>query len=267
MCAVSLADLDDRALDAEYASRFLTFDIETIPARVEMTTYDLKLRNPYIHHSNVVEPGGMASWSAKWLNEPNRVWHMNLWEHGEQRMLAGLHQALTAASYVITYNGDRFDLQKARGYFARAGLPPFTQPRSIDLIKTVRTFGWESNSLDYACRMMGVRRKIDNDGVKSIAAAIDGDRDAQKRVRTYNNGDVYSTEELYLALRPWIKNHPVIGYPSDNRLRCPRCLSLDHERVGVIQAVVMRYAQYRCSKCTGLFRSMETTRISDARAL
>lgn len=246
------------------ASRILTFDIETIPARVEMDVYDLKLRNPYLHHSKVVEPGRMFSWGAKWYHEPHAVRYR---DHRHPDMLRELWELLDSAAYVIHYNGDRFDLRKVRGYFARAGLPPFRQPKSIDLIKTVRTMGWESNSLDYATRMCGVRRKVDNGGAGRIAAALSGDEQAYRDVRTYCVGDVRATEDLWDVLRPWIKSHPIMGYPGDDRLRCPRCLSTDVRDVGAVQAVVIRYRQHRCGSCAGLFRSTVHSRAGSARAL
>lgn len=245
-------------------SKILTFDIETIPAKVEIETYDLKLRNPYIHHANVVEPGRMFSWGAKWYHEPHSVMYR---DHRHPDMLTDLWSLLDAAAYLVTYNGERFDLRKVRGYFAREGMPPFRAPKSIDLIKTVRTMGWESNSLDYACRMFGIRRKVDNGGAGRIRHALAGDESAYRDVRTYCVGDVRATEDLFDAARPWIPNHPIMGYPADDSTRCPRCLSTDVQDVGAWQAQVIRYRQWRCRDCTGIFRTTMHSRVGVVRAL
>ena len=246
------------------ASRVLIFDIETIPARVEFDTYDLKLRNAYIPHKNVKEPGRMLAWGAQWYHEPHSVMYRDM-RHPD--MLKDLWSLLDSASYVVTFNGDRFDLKKVRGYFARAGLPPFRQPKSIDLIKTARTFGFESASLDFTCRMFGVRRKIDNGGAANWKGCLAGDEQAWKSMRTYCTGDVRSTTELWDALRPWIPGHPIMGYPGDDTTRCPRCLSTDVTDVGAVQAQVIRYRQFRCSSCTGLFRTTVHSRTGIVRAL
>lgn len=264
---MSLADLaHEAAFDRTHLdeANILTFDIETVPARVEFDTYDLRLRSPYVHHTNVVRPGQMLAWAAKWYHEPSRVMYRDL-RHPD--MLGDLWKLLDHASYTVTFNGDKFDLRKVRGYFARAGLPPFRKPKSIDLIKAARTFGFESASLDFTCRMFGVRRKIDNGGASLWRACLDGDDKAWRDMRTYNVGDVRATEDLFDALRPWIPNHPIMGYPADDNVHCPRCTSEDVTECGAVQAVVIRYRQFRCSNCTGLFRTTIHSRAGVVRAL
>lgn len=246
------------------SANILIWDIETIPALVEFETYDLKLRNPYVAHKNVKRPGRMFSWSAKWLHEPDKVMYS---DHRYKNMLPRLWKLLDKASYSVTFNGDSFDFKRVKGYFAREGMPPFRMPKSIDLIKTMRTLGFESNSLDYSCRMLGVRRKIDNGGAGRIADALAGDKQAYKDVRYYNEGDVLATEELYIALLPWLKNPPHIGFAADDNPRCPRCGSDQLENAGVHQAVVIRYRQMRCLSCQGLCRTTAHSRASVTRGI
>lgn len=252
--------LDREVLDA---ANILIFDIETTPATVQHEVYDLKMRNPYIHHGNVVKPGAMLCWSAQWFHEPNRVMYRDI-RHPD--MLTDLWRLLDHASYVVGYNSDRFDLRKVRGYFAREGLPPIRPPKSIDLIKTSRTLGFESASLDYSCRMFGVRRKIDNGGASLWRRCVeDDDPKAWRDMRTYNVGDVRATTELFMAMLP-IMRMPVVGYP-DDQLRCPRCGSTDVHDDGAFQAQVIRYRAYRCHGCTGVFRTTFHSRISTAHAV
>lgn len=249
------------------ASNVLVFDIETKPARVEMDTYDLKLRNPYIHHRNVVEPGGMIAWAAHWLHEPGVVHYADM---HDDRMHERLWELLDKASYVVSYNGDNFDLRRARGYFARLGYPPFRKPKSIDLIKAVRTFGIESNSLEYACRMFDTPHKKlaeETGGAGNWRGVVDGDPLARKLMRRYCTHDVRATADLYLSLLPWIPNHPHMGFAADDdALRCPRCGSDDHSDAGVVQAVVVRYRGRRCNNCTGHFRTTFHSRVGSSRA-
>lgn len=249
----SEGEVDRSVLDV---ANILIFDIETIPATVN--TYDLKTN--WIAHQNVVTPGDILCWSAGWYHEPGKTMFMDRVNHGYDEMLLGLWELLDQASYVVGWNSDRFDLKKARGYFARAGLPPFRPPKSIDLMKTAKTFGFESVSLDYTARMFGVRRKVQNGGAANWKACMDGDQEAWKLMRTYNRGDVLTTVELFDAMRPWITNHPNLGLAVDGEKRCPRCGSEDLAEVGVHQAVVVRYRMSRCGNCKGLSRSTARTR-------
>jgi hypothetical protein len=252
--------LDRSAL---YASNILCFDIETIPATV--TTYDLKPN--WISHKNVVTPGEMLCWSAGWYHEPGKVSFMDRQHEGYDGMLIGLWNLLDKASYVVGWNSDRFDLKKVRGYFARAGLPPFRPPKSIDLVKAARTFGFESASLDYTARMFGVRRKVDNGGAANWQRCMAGEEEAWALMKEYNEGDVLATIDMFDALRPWIPNHPHMGFAADDEKRCPRCGSDDLTDVGVTQAVVIRYRMHRCGNCGGLSRSTIHSRASVTRAV
>jgi len=265
---MNLADLTARVLDRTVldSAKILTWDIETIPALVEFETYDLKMRNPYIAHKNVKRPGGMFSWGAKWLHEPHTVMYR---DHRSPSMLEDLWRLLDEAAYSVTYNGDGFDFKRVRGYMVRAGLPPFRMPKSIDLIKTVRQLGFESASLDYACRMTAAtdRRKVDNGGAGRIRDALAGDEQAYKDVRVYCGGDVRATEDLYIALLPWLKNPPHVGFAADDEPRCPRCGSTELQRDGVHQAVVIRYTQWRCLNCRGLCRTTAHSRASVTRGV
>lgn len=250
------------------ASNVLVWDIETRPAHVEMDVYDLKLRNPYINHRNVTQPGGMVAWGAHWLHEPGTVHYADI---HDPNMHERLWELLDAASFDVTYNGIRFDHHKVRGYFARIGMPPPRPSRPIDLIRTVRTFGLESNSLEYACRMFDTEHKKlaeQTGGANNWRGVIAGDPTARSLMRRYCVGDVRATADLYLSLLPWIPAHPHVGFSAhDQELRCPRCGSDDHHDVGVWQAQVVRYRQHRCGNCMGTFRSTFHSRVARSRSI
>lgn len=262
--AQAVREIDTTALQA---SNVLVYDIETRPAHVEFDTYDLKLRNPYLPHTTIVEPGGMVAWGAHWLHEPGVVHYADILQPDMHERLWDL---LDRSSYVVTYNGDRFDQRKVRGYFAREGMAPPRPSKSIDLIKTVRTFGLESNSLAYACRTFGTEHQklIETGGANNWRGLVAGDPVARRLERTYCVGDIRATTDLYLSLLPWIPNHPHMGFSAhDEQMRCPRCGSADHEDVGAYQAVVIRYRQHRCHNCKGLFRSVRHSRAGLSRAV
>ena len=244
------------------ASNILAFDIETVPA--EGWFWHPKVS--YIPWKHITKPGDILSWSAGWYHEPGETHYMDRVRWDYDQMLQELWNLLDQASYAVTWNGDGFDLKKVRGYFARAGFPPFRPPKSIDLMKTARTFGFESSSLGYTAQQFGVLEKIDNGAVASWEDALNGDEEALARLEVYNRGDVLTTLELFDAMRPWIVNHPHIGFAADDLARCPRCGSADLTDVGVVQAIVIRYRQHRCGNCGGLCRSTVHSRASVTRA-
>ena len=254
------AALDKSVLNA---SNILCLDIECIP----MEAWAWSPRVSYIPWKNITKAGDMLSWAAGWYHEPGETHYMDRikWDYDE--MLQGLWELLDKASYVVGWNSDRFDLKKVRGYFARAGLPPFRPPKSIDLMKTARTFAFESSSLGYTAKQFGVTEKIDNGAVASWQDVMAGDEEARQRLEEYNRGDVQTTLELFDAMRPWIVNHPHIGFAADDLKRCPRCGSDDLTDVGVYQAQVIRFKMHRCGNCKGLSRSTYHSRASITRTV
>jgi len=245
------------------AANVLAFDIETVPA--EGWFWHPKIT--YLPWRNITKAGDVLSFAAGWYHEPNQTIYFDRIKWSYEEMLQELWNLLDKASYVVGWNSDGFDLKKVRGYFARNGFPPFRPPKSIDLMKTARTFGFESASLGFTAKQFGVTEKIDNGAVASWQDVMAGDEEARDRLEEYNRGDVTTTLELYDAMRPWIVNHPHMGFAADDLERCPRCGSDDLSDAGVIQAVVIRYRQKRCGNCGGLCRSTFHSRSSITRAV
>ena len=83
----------------------------------------------------------------------------------DKELCKELHRILSGADTVITHNGDRFDLKRARARFAINGLPPLRPLKSIDTLKIARKyFAFESNKLDDLGIFLGVGRKIKTGG-------------------------------------------------------------------------------------------------------
>lgn len=250
------------------APNILVWDIETTPAKVSYNTYDLRQRSKYIPHKYVEEPGEMASWAAGWIDTPSQVEYMDLHQEG---MYQRLWELLDKADYTVTYNGDRFDHKKVRGYFARLGMAPPSSSKSIDLYKTAAQLGFESKSLEYVCRLLNTphQKLVEETGGawQLWEGVVKGDETSRKLMRTYAVGDVRATADLYVALLPWIKNHPNMNKSSEHVVSCPRCGSEDYTNAGTYLAQVIRYQEHRCTSCKGLFRSVFHSRQAFSKSL
>lgn len=259
--------VDDTILKA---SNIWCFDIEWVP----LLGYTYNTYKAYMNPKWVVQPGHMLSWSAASYEHPERVYSMDI-RSGAEDMLSGLWKVLDHASYAVTYNGGDpganggYDFPKVKGELARLGLEMPRPPRSIDLFKTVRGMGWDYKSLYWAAKMMGTRTKVDNGGASLWwDCVVEDDPKAWKDLRSYNAGDVRATLDLYDALRPYIRNHPPVGFAAkDDEIRCPRCGSSEVRLAGTYQAQVIRYSQFRCENCRGLFRTTLHSRLQQVKAL
>ena len=77
--------------------------------------------------------------------------------------------------------------------------------------------------------------------------------------------DVEILEDVYLHLRPWIKNHPNLGNISE--LSGTRCTHCNSKNIRVIDnkfyfTSVGKYNLYRCKDCGGISRGRDNLNIS-----
>lgn len=168
----------------------------------------------------IIEHGGLLCVGAKWLGE-KEVHLFSEWEHGHEGMLAGIHEMMSFADAIITYNGDKYDLPKLDGEFVLYNFPPRPPCTSIDVIKAVKKLGYFRSSLGFVGPFLGLGDKVEYEGFGLWKKVMKGDKNAQERMGKYCIQDVKLTEKLYLKLRPHIKNHPHLGRTGHEA--CPVC--------------------------------------------
>lgn len=228
--------------------RILVLDIETSPHLV----YTWGLWQQNISIDQIVEPGTILCWSAKWHGEKGTRFGWN-----DTADLAELHSLLTEADAVCHYNGDSFDLPWINGVFEQEGFDPVPEVVSIDLLKTVRKLRLASNKLDWAAATLLGQRKVQTGGFKLWLGVMAGDEKAMRKMERYNRADVVLTDRLLSRLMPRIKNLPNVSNPHGEDVVCPRtdCGSSHVQRRGVSRTRSGEYPRYQCQKCRGWFKS------------
>ena len=249
-------------------ARVLTLDIERFPALAAV--YDL--RTSYIPHTSIVQPSRMCSLAAKWLGDDEVIFlseydfeRGRLTKTARKHMLREAWRLVDQADAVVTFNGARFDLPHLTTEWVLAGMSEPRPVKSIDLYAVGRKrLRFESNSLAYMCKRLGLPAKGDYGGMTAMLAAMNGDREVWERLRDYNAQDIISTEALYLRLQGHNPGHPMLG-PASDELLCNQCGHTDLEQAGWNRAIVLERAQYRCRHCgafviTSFHRRVGTTR-------
>ncbi len=105
--------------DSRPAPKILLLDIETKP----IIAYAWAMYDEINSIKNIIDTGGLLCFAAKWLGT-NKKYFFSEWEHGLEAMVIAVHELLSEADAVITYNGDKFDLPKLEAEFAKLGLGP-----------------------------------------------------------------------------------------------------------------------------------------------
>jgi hypothetical protein len=244
-------------------AKILILDIERLPGLARV--WEPKTR--YIAPRSFVEWPKLLCWAARWYGEKEFQFAAEWIDH--DAMLKEIWDLYNTADLVISYNGVNFDNRHLRSEWLEAGFQPPSPWKDVDLYKAVKTFGFESKSLDSVSRRLGRPGKALSYDADTAFSAANGNQRAQNRLRRYNQGDVELTEWLYDRLRGWIPNHPFIGEAdSEATPRCNQCGSTKLKREpSKYRAVVIDYNLLRCESCGGLVRSGWHSRVSVTRGV
>lgn len=244
--------------------RILTIDIETSPAIVAT----FQLRNTTISIQQIIEPGRVICFAAKWRDE-DEVMFASEWQMGHDEMVRFAHDLLSEADIVIHYNGKRFDEPHLNREFLELGLMPPAPFSPVDLYTTnSKTFRFDSGKLAFITERLALTGKMKHEGFELWMKVMAGEEQARADMEAYNIQDVVTTEELYEVLLPWIKGHPNMGLFVDVAAHiCPNCGSDKVQRRGTSRTGLRVYQRYQCQTCGKWSRSGRAVNAVDLRGV
>ena len=244
--------------------KILSFDIETRP----LQGYFWSIWKQNIGLNQINEGWSVLTWAAKFLDEDEVRWD-SAHRNSERDMLANIRDLLDETDIAVAHNGVRFDTPKLNARFLKYGIDPPSPYQTVDTLLTAKKqFAFTSNRLDSIANELGIGRKAETGGFALWEACCNGDPEAFEKMVEYNIQDIYLLEEVYLRLRPWIRNHPNVGNLVDREYSCPKCGSDDVHRRGYTHTSVGKYQRYQCNSCGGWSRGRFTERSSeDSRGL
>jgi uncharacterized protein YprB with RNaseH-like and TPR domain len=211
------------------------------------------LFNQHIGLNQIVKPGGVICFAAKWHGEKKVEFRSDLHD-GHDEMIRRARALCDEADATITYNGKGFDNKHLRREWVLAGLDPASPHVDIDLLSVVRKqFRFASSKLDHVARELGLGAKVKHSGFEMWPACMAGDAKAWKMMRLYNIHDVRLTEALYDRLLPWVSPHPHRGLYGHERAGCPKCSSMQVIVRGYRRTKTGRYQQFQCNDCRSYF--------------
>lgn len=232
------------------------------------------------HMDHVFHPGNVARKRAagfcsdlayilvfgyKWLGEPakyivpdeeqfKRIPH-NIKEIDRSLVQQAVDIMMTA-DVVVTWYGSAHDYKFLTG---RAAAHNINLPQNIphiDLYKVAsKQLSLSSNRLDNVAKLFGCELKT------KISHSLwpmcwMGDKQSLTEMAEYCAQDCNVLEQVYLKLRPLIKNHPHMGALADgNRSSCPNCGSTSYHANGTYATTSgLLYQRLRCNKCQASFK-------------
>lgn len=235
--------------------RILILDIETAPNLAHV--WGLWKQNVAINQ--IIEPGYVLSWAAKWYGE-DEVSFSSIHHEDKLAMLIRIWNMIDEADAIVHFNGCRFDMPTLNREFLIHHMQPPSPYKHIDLLKTVKTqFSFPSNKLDYVSRVLKIGKKIKHYGHELWVECMADDAASWEIMREYNINDVLLTEKLYKRLLPWIKAHPNHNlFTDDDVTVCTNCGHTKLHSKGQVYTNAGIYQRYKCTKCGANMRGRTT---------
>ena len=241
------------------AAKILIYDIETSPN----LGYLWRAWKANVSNKFLIREWTMLSFSAKWLGSDKIIYADNRHQSNpldDTQIVKQLYSLLCQADIVVAHNGIRFDNRRSNSRFLKLDLPPPPDYHEVDtLIEARKRFDLPHNSLDGLAKYLGLEPKYASPkfpGEELWLQCMAGNMEAWKEMEAYNRQDVRLLEQVYLRLRPWIRNHPNVAlYAKElNTPTCNRCGSTDLQRRGVRRTKTQIYPRYFCKSCRGWIR-------------
>lgn len=245
-------------------AKILTIDIETSPNIGSF--WGQKWETSIIE---ILEPGQIIGYSAKWLKgkqitrglddfkgyKPNKI--------NDKSIVKEIHKLLDMADIVVGQNSTAFDVKYMNQRFLIHNLTPPSPYKQVDTkIEAKKIMRLPSNRLDDMGSYFNIGRKIEHDGYDLWKKCIAGDKNAWKTMKAYNAQDARLTEQLYLKLRPFMKNHPNVTLYSE-REACTKCDSDHVQKRGHYTLVSGIYQRYQCMDCGSWYRAGKPTKLEN----
>lgn len=230
--------------------KILIWDIETAP----MVVTSWQLFKPFLSPDNILKESTILCAAWKWLGDKKveAVAVDPAFPDADGVVVAKLHALLSAADVLVAHNGDKFDLRKFNARALFYGLPPLPPIQTVDTLKVARQyFALNSNKLSYLGQFLGLGKKLHTD-YSLWLKVMNGDKEALAHMVKYNKQDVVLLEKVYLALRPYIRNHPNQNLYGPVEC-CPTCGSKEFVKRGFKHQRTTRRQQFQCSSCSSWF--------------
>lgn len=155
---------------------------------------------------------------------------------------------------LIAHNGQAFDTKKVMARFIYHKMKPPLPCQFIDTkLVAKRYFKFDSNKLDDLADYLKIGHKLATE--KGLwKKCIDGDKRAWGYMKKYNVQDVVLLEKVYLAMLPFIQDHPNIGLMLGERIACPNCGSKKMWKVKDRPSRSGWRQQFQCQSC-GVYKT------------
>jgi hypothetical protein len=240
--------------------RILSIDIETLPIKA----YVWGTWKQNIYRPQIIEDWCLLSYSAKWIGNDNIISNVltpqEAVRRDDKRVAKEIWRLLDNASVAITHNGKRFDIRKINSRLWKHNLHRPSSYKVIDTLVSARAiFGQTYNSMDAIAEFIGADQKLDTEFALWDGCS-NGNEDSLFEMVTYNEQDVRTQEQIYMAMREWMPSHPSFAIYAGLTNVCPVCLENNYASIGFYVTNKKKYREYRCRCCHSIWHNSKAVK-------
>ncbi len=178
--------------------------------------------NINLSYKNQLKEAAMICISFMWEGE-TKVHHLQ-WDakQNDAKMIAKFIKVLESADEICGHNSDSFDLKWIRTRAIKHGLAMSPNFVAYDTWREAKKmFRFDSGSLDYITKYLGVAQKKDTGGSSLwVDVVFNKNKKALARMVDYCDGDVVAQAAVFQKMKPYlISKANYADYISD----CPEC--------------------------------------------
>ena len=222
--------------------------------------------NINLSYKNIVKESAVICVSWKW--EGQKKIHHTTWDKNQcdRALLKKFIPIMLEADEVVGHNSDNFDIKWLRTRCLLHGIPMPPTFVSIDTWKQAKAyFNFNSNSLDYITRFLGLRGKRETGGSKLwLDITFNRDKKAMSKMLAYCDQDVEEQSKVFAKFMPYV---PAKSHFGPSMGSCPECGSTHLTiKARPITAAGYKKVQFQCQSC-GKYHSVAATRFEKDKAI
>lgn len=184
--------------------KIMVYDIETSRAEFKL----FWTGKQYVPHSAMKKEPKIISIAWKWIG--NEEVHYLTWDkdHCDKKMMVKFLKDYNKASMIIGQNNNSFDNKWINTRAAKHNLHVDRYVKSFDIYRMAKRYlRLPSYSMAFMAEYFGLTLKQSHEGLHMWDMIEDGNKEEQaeylEKMVTYNKGDIVTTEELYMTLKPY----------------------------------------------------------------
>lgn len=169
----------------------------------------------------------------------------------DKELVQVMHDLFNEADVIIAHNGNSFDQKWTYARFLVHGMVPPSPSLYIDTkLVAKRYFRFNSNSLNNLGQYLNLGKKIDTGGIDLWTGCIeDDDKKSWNLMCKYNKQDVVLLEKVYLAMKPYMTNHPNMNVLNGTLCSCGNCGSNKLQKRGFSITRTATKQRFQCTDC------------------